>query len=626
MKLRYLQYLLLLFISIPIFAHTALAQNASVNGVQSQSVGVGKGTITPASQQFSVTAYNAVCNGSTDDSSAIQAAITAAAGAGGGNVIIPAATCNFATTLTRPRNVMIIGQGRNSSYLKYTGSTRAFVLGDTGSTNPPSWKGGFQHLTLIGPSGTGSTVGLYMGADPAGIISPTGNTDDDEEWIDLAVLQFGIGATPSNNTYLLTAFDVLFANNGQHWKDISTNSNCCERMVFESSIFGQSQSSMAPAIELDNNLSDYYFNNSSLDYNNVSQPDVACLAGSMHATFTNVHFEKLHGERIHINSTVCNGEIHVFGGTFTTTGTGTTDPDVIGMSGIYASQNVVSVIGTSVNSNEPLTNFIDANMPQRQVTVDSLAWENFGNLPANCVNTEGNPLGITVRNTSGCPSIVGDSTTFNENVTFAPVATTKHCTNYAATAASVTCTWSTAPAAGEFVAVGVVSFTNTITSLTVTDSASNTYTAVAALHSPTYDTTTKTQMFYFGPLTSSITTLTVTPNATASVLVNADTVTNIASSSPLDGSPCYADTNASTTISCGSAITTTLANDYIFCNATTNTGANTLTPGSGFNAGANYNTSNLAQYQVQPVIGATTPSITSNGANPATMTCAAFKP
>lgn len=371
------------------------------------------GTVGPAQMQFSVNKYGAVCDGSTNDSTAIQAAITAAA-VTGGNVVLPAATCNFSTTLTRPRNVMIVGQGRNSSYLNYTGSTRAFVLGDVGANNPPSWKGGFQHLSLEGPSSTGSTIGLYLGADPAGVISPTGTLDDDEEWLDFAVQKFGIGATVNNNAYLLTAIDFLDANNNQLWKDVSTNTNAGERMSFVSSIFGQSQSTSLYAIELDNNLGDYYFTNSSIDYNNTSIADVGCIAGNLHATFTNVHFEKSHGERIHINNSLCNGEVHIFGGEMTTTGTGTTDNDMIGLTGAFTSQNVVTVIGTAVNSNETLTSFIDANNPVRIVTVDSLGWENFGNLNA-CVNNEGNPLGITVRNTQGCASVVGDAgTTFTE--------------------------------------------------------------------------------------------------------------------------------------------------------------------------------------------------------------------
>lgn len=399
-----------------------------------------------AGTPFPVSLYGAKCSGSTDDSTALQAAITAAAVAGG-NVIIPSATCNFATTLTRPRNVMIVGQGRNSSYLNYTGSTRAFVLGDTGANNPPSWKGGFQHLTLEGPSATGSTVGLYMGADPAGVISPTGTLDDDEEWIDFTVKGFGIGATVNNNTYLLSAIDYLFTNNGQHWKDISTNSNAGERMSFESGIFGQSQSSSAPAIELDNNLGDYYITNSSIDYNNISQPDIACLAGNMHVTLTNVHMEKAHGERIHINNTVCNGEVHIFGGEMTTTGTGTTDADMIGLSGSFTSQNVVSVVGTAVNSNETLTQFVDANNPSRQITLDSLAWENYGNLSVG-VNTHGNPLGITIRNTQGLTSVIGDASTafsYTPTVPTASIATNN--TNVATTAAVTTALSSYAPLA-----------------------------------------------------------------------------------------------------------------------------------------------------------------------------------
>lgn len=375
-------------------------------------------TITPVS----VIQYGAKCDGRTDDSEALQSAIKAV-GANGGVLQIPAAQCKHASTLMRPRNVRIQGQGANVSTLSYTGSAEAWVIGDTGSPQN-AVQGGFSSLTLNGPGYTGSTVGVYLGADPTGTISPAGNYANNEYWQNVDIDNFGLGVQVANNAYLFSCDGCIIFNNGQHWKDGGTASNSGERMVFTKSVLAQSKSASLPAVELDNNIGDYYFELTSFDYNNASQADIQCLAGGMHATFTNDHFEKLHGEYMHINNTVCNGEIHVFGGEFSTTGTGTTDNDMIGLNGTYSSLNVVSVFGAAVNSNEALSAFVDANNPSRQITLDSLDYENYGNLPSQPVNPHGNPLGITVRNMRNVASIIGDAaTTFNEPVSLgkAPV-------------------------------------------------------------------------------------------------------------------------------------------------------------------------------------------------------------
>jgi hypothetical protein len=204
--------------------------------------------------------------------------------------------------------------------------------------------------------------------------------------------------------------------------------------------------------------------------------------------------------------------------------------------------------------------------------------------------------------------------------------TTKTCAHFTTSGTTSTCTWSTAPAIGEFVAIGVYNYTGGAT-LSVTDSASNVYTAVAASYNPP-DIVGQTQLFYFGPLASSITTTTVTSSSSSSGLVIlGDTATGIASSYPVDGAPCYADTIAVTSSPCSTAITTTSANDYLFCAAQNETGADDFTAGAGFTAGAAAGGANsLAQYKVQSAVGAITPAITSSSASPMTMTCAAFKP
>jgi hypothetical protein len=140
-------------------------------------------------------------------------------------------------------------------------------------------QGGFSSLTLNGPGYTGSTVGVYLGADPAGVVSPAGNYANNEYWQNVNIDNFGLGVQVGNNAYLFSCDGCIIFNNGQHWKDGGTASNSGERMVFTKSVLGQSRSVTLPAVELDNNIGDYYFDHISFDYNNTSQADNSVPCG-----------------------------------------------------------------------------------------------------------------------------------------------------------------------------------------------------------------------------------------------------------------------------------------------------------------------------------------------------------
>jgi hypothetical protein len=85
-------------------------------------------------QNVKASAYGAVGNGSTDDSTAIQAALNAVHTAGGGVVYLPASTYSHATTLTVYNNTVLIGDGPQASILSYTGTGTAAVITDTSAT------------------------------------------------------------------------------------------------------------------------------------------------------------------------------------------------------------------------------------------------------------------------------------------------------------------------------------------------------------------------------------------------------------------------------------------------------------------------------------------------------------
>lgn len=99
-----------------------------------------------------VRAHGAVGNDSTDDTAAIQTAITAA---GGGTVFIPAGTYKITSSLTGGTNgVKILGVGREKTIIKNYGTGHAF-------TTPAAIRGyTIQDLQILGVAGSLDCINL----------------------------------------------------------------------------------------------------------------------------------------------------------------------------------------------------------------------------------------------------------------------------------------------------------------------------------------------------------------------------------------------------------------------------------------------------------------------------------
>ncbi len=99
-----------------------------------------------------VRAYGAVGNDSTDDTAAIQTAITAA---GGGTVLIPAGTYKITSSLTGGTNgIRILGVGREKTIIKNYGTGHAI-------TTPAAIRGyTIQDLQILGVAGSLDCINL----------------------------------------------------------------------------------------------------------------------------------------------------------------------------------------------------------------------------------------------------------------------------------------------------------------------------------------------------------------------------------------------------------------------------------------------------------------------------------
>lgn len=80
--------------------------------------------------------YGAVGDGTTDDTTAIQAALTAASAAGGGIVYMPAGTYKTSAVLTMAQTVSLLGSGSRSTLINQSHATAITLTTTTAATIP----------------------------------------------------------------------------------------------------------------------------------------------------------------------------------------------------------------------------------------------------------------------------------------------------------------------------------------------------------------------------------------------------------------------------------------------------------------------------------------------------------
>jgi hypothetical protein len=130
----------------------------------------------PFSINVTSSPYNAACNGSTDDTSAIQSALNAAPSTGA-RVVIPAtsAGCKITSTLTVPPRTILEGETPDTLiWFNSTANGPAVQLGSTTATGSPvdMLGGGLQNIGIIG-NGTSYTsqIGVQISRSVDGYLS-----------------------------------------------------------------------------------------------------------------------------------------------------------------------------------------------------------------------------------------------------------------------------------------------------------------------------------------------------------------------------------------------------------------------------------------------------------------------
>lgn len=150
------------------------AIGTSLGGTNGQWKDTGSGAVARtlqsviSEQQVSVKSYGAVCNGITDDTSAVQAAINRAIALGGGTVFIPQGTCLITSPLTvSSLSVTILGVGLSSIIKNSNTSAAALAITTVGTV-------ALRNVTISSSSAASSSavtlaVGGTLIADGASI-------------------------------------------------------------------------------------------------------------------------------------------------------------------------------------------------------------------------------------------------------------------------------------------------------------------------------------------------------------------------------------------------------------------------------------------------------------------------
>ncbi len=243
--------------------------------------------------------YGAKCNGLTDDLKALQRAAMALNGNGMIHVPGRVAPCNLNSTLMLPRGITIEGDGINVSVLRCIDPIKAcIVFADHGGGSLPRiMQGGLRDLTLSG-NGT-SSVGVYLGGDPAGIVSPRDWFGDDIAIQNVEVTGFGNNIQLGNNSFLETFGNVLIYSAVRHgFFEPAGIGNAGENVRF----FGGQFNNNAIPIELNNVFGDTYFYGTSFDFN--FRPSTGEF---LFATFYGCHFEQARGPFIETSSSERSG-------------------------------------------------------------------------------------------------------------------------------------------------------------------------------------------------------------------------------------------------------------------------------------------------------------------------------
>lgn len=247
--------------------------------------------------------FNAKCDGVTNDATAIQAAEDYAYAAGK-ILFFPPGNCNISNVTIHKQessNWMGSGMGNNTvsstpgvcpTTITYSGSSAAIAVYSAQSPSIGDRHGTLQSMCIIGPGQMNTSIGLYMGGDPASVISPAASEAARLMFRDLRVAEFGTGLQHGNHFYINTFDNVYVQRNGLGMLSPSGTTNTGENVRWFGGLFADN---LNGDMELNGTLNPRFYG-TSFDYQfNPAVHSVAAKGTALVAEFHSCHFEKQYG-------------------------------------------------------------------------------------------------------------------------------------------------------------------------------------------------------------------------------------------------------------------------------------------------------------------------------------------
>jgi hypothetical protein len=273
------------------------------------------------SRYLDVKDFGAVCDGTTNTAATLQAAADYAA-ANGYTLYFPPGVCNIGgTTLHKEETSVWLGSGFGNytggstlspcpTSIKYTGTSAAVAVYSAHSFSIVDRHGSMEKMCIDGPGHLTTSIGLYMGGDPAGVITPTDSEAARLVFRDIRVSGFGTGLKHGNHFYLNTFDNAQIVRNGVGLLAPTGTFNAGENVRWIGGLFADN---LNGDVELNGVLQPRFFA-TSFDYQYDPMVHSYAVKGTaVSAEFHGCHFEKQYGPIMESTSGIFG--VKIFGGT-----------------------------------------------------------------------------------------------------------------------------------------------------------------------------------------------------------------------------------------------------------------------------------------------------------------------
>lgn len=204
-----------------------------------------------------------------------------------GDMLVPDGEYKISGTIVKNRNQSLIGMGSKASLLKCESLTSpCIVAADTAGINNYAVSS-IENLGLEGPGINNTSVGIYLGGDPSGKVSPTKSFADSVNLVGVRVTGFNHGVEWGNNAYVNKIVrSLIFANNVALYTPAGLANAGEATSITDSAIFNNKRSGIE-----DHSNFEWMIQGTSFDYNGTA---IQFYGAIIHAV--NCHFEQDHAQ------------------------------------------------------------------------------------------------------------------------------------------------------------------------------------------------------------------------------------------------------------------------------------------------------------------------------------------